>query len=217
MGVDDLLRTTSLTSSTKPRLRTSQPPTTSALVLPCLMRVPMARTEGKASPVELRYDDIPRTADERATLVAFLEWQRSTLARKCAGLTPEQLRTRSAAPSTLSLLGLIRHLTDVERGWFRRTLALEVIGDLYATDADPDADFNDIDGADVDDMFAAWRSECELASQVIARHQLMDEGRQRTGRAVSLRWILVHMIEEYSRHNGHADLLRERIDGATGY
>jgi hypothetical protein len=108
-------------------------------------------------------------------------------------------------------------LTDVERGWFRRTLAFEDVAELYATDADPDADFNDIDSADVDETFAAWRSECERASQVIARHQLTDEGRQRTGRAVSLRWILVHMIEEYSRHNGHADLLRERIDGATGY
>jgi len=177
----------------------------------------MAKLEEKALPVQLQYDDIPRTADERATLVAFLEWQRSTLARKCVSLTPEQLRRRSAAPSTLSLLGLIRHLTDVERGWFRRTMALEDVGDLYATEADPDADFNDIDGADVDETFAAWRSECERANQHIARYQLTDEGRQRTGRAVSLRWILVHMIEEYSRHNGHADLLRERIDGATGY
>ena len=165
----------------------------------------------------VQYNDIPRTADERATLVAFLEWQRSTLARKCAGLTPEQLRLRSAAPSTLSLLGLVRHLTDVERGWFRRTLALEDVADRYASEADPDADFNDIDAADVEETFAAWRSECEQASQIIARHQLTDEGRHRTGRAVSLRWIMVHMIEEYSRHNGHADLLRERIDGATGY
>jgi uncharacterized damage-inducible protein DinB len=167
--------------------------------------------------MKMKYEDIPRTADERATLVAFLEWQRSTLARKCAGLTPEQLRRRSAAPSTLSLLGLIRHLTEVERGWFRRTLALEDVGDLYATEADPDADFNDTDGAGVDETFAAWRSECERANQHIGRYQLTDEGRQRTGRAVSLRWILVHVIEEYSRHNGHADLLRERIDGATGY
>jgi uncharacterized damage-inducible protein DinB len=181
------------------------------------MRVWMAGSEERASPVQMKYDDLPRTGDERATLVAFLEWQRSTLARKCAGLTADQLRMRSAAPSTLSLLGLVRHLTDVERGWFRRTLALEDVGDRYATEADPDADFNDIDDADVDQTFAAWRSECERASQVIARYQLADEGRQRTGRAVSLRWILVHMIEEYSRHNGHADLLRERIDGATGY
>lgn len=177
----------------------------------------MPNLEEKASPAQVKYDEIPRTADERETLVAFLEWQRSTLARKCAGLTAEQLRRRSAAPSTLSLLGLVRHLTDVERGWFRRTLAHEDVGDLYATQSDPDADFNDIDGADVDETFAAWRSECERASQVIARYQLTDEGRQRTGRAVSLRWILVHMIEEYSRHNGHADLIRQRIDGATGY
>jgi uncharacterized damage-inducible protein DinB len=181
------------------------------------MRIQMAALEGRAPPVQVQYDDIPRTADERTTLIAFLEWQRSTLARKCSGLTAEQLRRRSAAPSTLSLLGLIRHLTEVERGWFRRTLALEDVGDLYATEADPDADLNDIDDADVEQTFAAWHSECDRASQVIARYQLTDEGRQRTGRAVSLRWILVHMVEEYSRHNGHADLLRERIDGATGY
>jgi len=109
----------------------------------------MATLDERIPPVQVQYDDIPRTADERATLVTFLEWQRSTLARKCSGLTAEQLRRRSAAPSTLSLLGLVRHLTDVERGWFRRTLALEDVGDLYATEADPDADLNDIDGADV--------------------------------------------------------------------
>ncbi|HVH64717.1 MAG TPA: DinB family protein [Candidatus Acidoferrum sp.] len=177
----------------------------------------MPNLEEKAALAQVKYDEIPRTADERETLVAFLEWQRLTLARKCAGLTAEQLRRRSAAPSTLSLLGLVRHLTDVERGWFRRTLALEDVGALYSTESDPDADFNDIDGADVDETFASWRSECGRASQIIARYQLTDEGRQRTGRAVSLRWILVHMIEEYSRHNGHADLLRQRIDGATGY
>lgn len=163
------------------------------------------------------YLDIPRVADERSTLLAFLSWQRATLARKCQGLTAQQLRSRSAPPSTLSLLGLLRHLTDVERGWFRRTLALEEIADLYATDADPDADFNDVDGADVEQTYASWRAECESADRIVSAHQLDDVGRQRSGKPVSLRWILNHMIEEYSRHNGHADLLRERIDGATGY
>lgn len=164
-----------------------------------------------------QYTEIPRDADERTTLLQFLEWQRATLARKCEGLTDDQLRLRSAEPSTLSLLGLVRHLADVERGWFRKTLASEDIPDQFSTDADPDGDFKDLDGAPVEAVFAAWRAECELARQIVATRQLDDTGRQRTGRAVSMRWILVHMIEEYSRHNGHADLLRERIDGATGY
>lgn len=165
----------------------------------------------------VQYADIQRDVDERTTLLQFLEWQRATLARKCEGLTDDQLRLKSAAPSTLSLLGLVRHLAEVERGWFRRTLALEDVPDQFITDADPDGDFNDLDSTPVDVVFAAWRAECERARQIVAARQLDDSGRQRSGRDVSMRWILVHMIEEYSRHNGHADLLRERIDGATGY
>ena len=163
------------------------------------------------------YAQIPRTADERTTLLAFLEWQRATLARKCDGLTPEQLRRRVAEPSTLSLLGLVRHLADVERGRFQRTLAGREVQDRYGTDEDPDGDFNGAAGGDVDEAFASWREECEAARSIVASHSLDNVGHQRTGAAVSLRWILVHMVEEYSRHNGHADLLRERIDGATGY
>ncbi|MDQ6710026.1 MAG: DinB family protein [Candidatus Dormibacteraeota bacterium] len=165
----------------------------------------------------VKYADLPRNADERTTLLQFLEWQRATLARKCEGLTDDQLRVKSAEPSTLSLLGLVRHLAEVERGWFRRTLASEDVSDQFITDADPDGDFNDLDSAPVEAVFAAWRAECERARQIVATRQLDDTGRQRSGKAVSMRWILVHMIEEYSRHNGHADLLRERIDGATGY
>lgn len=168
-------------------------------------------------PLPLEYQDTPRTADERPTLLSFLQWQRDTLARKCAGLNAEQLRQRSAAPSTLSLLGLVRHLTDVERGWFRRTLDQEDVDDMYSTESNPEGDFNDVDDADPAEALASWRSEIERADQVIARHHLDDEVSQRTGRRVTMRWILVHMVEEYSRHNGHADLLRERIDGATGY
>ena len=163
------------------------------------------------------YSDLPRNADERSTLIAFLEWQRATLARKCDGLTAEQLRDRSAAPSTLSLLGLVRHMADVERGWFRRTLAQEAVPDLYSSDADPDGDFDNVERADVDEAFTAWRAACDHSRQIVASRQLDDTGRNRHGQIVSLRWILVHMVEEYSRHNGHADLLRERIDGAVGY
>ena len=163
------------------------------------------------------YDEIPRNDDERSTLLGFLEWQRETLARKCADLTPDQLRTRSAEPSTLSLLGLVRHMADVERGWFRRTLAGEDVADRYSTDTDPDGDFDNVDTADIDEAFTGWHEECGRADEIISRRSLDATGRQRSGREVSMRWILNHMIEEYSRHNGHADLIRERIDGATGY
>jgi uncharacterized damage-inducible protein DinB len=163
------------------------------------------------------YTELPRTADERTTLLAFLEWQRATLLRKCEGLGAEQLRQRSAPPSNLSLLGLVRHLTDVERGWFRRTLAQEDAPQLYRLDSTPDADFIDVDSIAVDEVFAAWHAECERSREIAAARRLDDTGTQRTGTPVSLRWVLVHMIEEYSRHNGHADLVRERIDGAVGY
>ncbi len=164
-----------------------------------------------------RYEEIPRDDSELVTLTAFLAWQRATLARKCEGLTPDQLRTRSVEPSTLSLLGLVRHMTDDERGWFRRTLAGEAIDLRYSSDDDIDGDFDNVDGADTDEAFAAWREECRLADEIISARDLDAIGHQRGGRKVSMRWILVHMIEEYSRHNGHADLLRQRIDGATGY
>lgn len=165
----------------------------------------------------MEYQEIPRSGDERSTLLAFLEWQRETLARKCAGLAPDQLRIRSVEPSTLSLLGLVRHMADVERGWFRVTLAGEKLPERYSTDDDVDGDFNHVDTADVDEAFASWHEECGRADDIISRRALDATGKQRTGREVSMRWILNHMIEEYSRHNGHADLLRERIDGATGY
>jgi len=181
---------------------------------PGLWLVNLVTSEGKMNP---DYDTLPRVADERTTLVAFLEWRRSTLARKCAGLSVEQLRNRAAPPSTLSLLGLVRHMAEVERGWFRRTLALEDAPPLYRSDSEPDGDFDNVDSIGSDDALAAWADECERARQIVATRTLEDEGRQKSGRSVSMRWILVHMIEEYSRHNGHADLLRQRIDGAVGY
>jgi uncharacterized damage-inducible protein DinB len=165
----------------------------------------------------MEYVEIPRNDDERVTLLAFLEWQRETMAKKCGGLSAEQMRRASAPPSNLTLLGLLRHMADVERGWFRRTLAGEDIEDRYATDDDPDADFDNIATADPDEAFASWREECSLSDEIMSRRALEATGRQRTGREVSMRWILNHMIEEYSRHNGHADLIRQAIDGATGY
>jgi uncharacterized damage-inducible protein DinB len=165
----------------------------------------------------VEYEEIPRNDDERSTLLGFLDWQRLTLARKCQGLEPEQLRTRSAEPSSLSLLGLVRHMSDVELGWFRRTLAGEEVADHYSSEDDVDGDFDNVDTADVVVTFETWRKECARADEIISRRALDATGKQRSGREVSMRWILNHMIEEYSRHNGHADILRERIDGATGY
>lgn len=162
--------------------------------------------------------DPPLVADEREMLDSWLEFHRATLAWKCEGLTDDQLREQSAPPSTISLLGLVRHMAEVERGWFRQVLAGEGVPDLYVTPQDRDADFNDAATADVAASFADWRTECELARKAAAAAPslyVLAAEPTRSGR-VSLRWIMVHMIEEYARHNGHADLLRERIDGATG-
>jgi uncharacterized damage-inducible protein DinB len=160
----------------------------------------------------------PKTADERATLTAFLDQFRATLAIKCHGLTPEQLASRAVPPSALSLLGLVRHMADVERGWFRR-FAREQTVPRYSDAANVDGDFDDVQGdpAMVDEAFAFWRAEIEHAREVVAAAGL-DETfvHPRTGTTMSLRWVLVHMIEEYARHCGHADFLRERIDGVTG-
>ncbi|MDP4501464.1 DinB family protein [Nonomuraea sp. NBC_00507] len=157
----------------------------------------------------------PLTGDELTVLNNWLEWHRATLAVKCAGLSDEQLRLRSAPPSTLSLLGLVRHMAHVERSWFRRVLNGEDIPKLWDKDRDNDADFNDVDTASAEEAFATWQDEIERARAISAATPLDAVG-DRNGRDCTHRWILVHMIEEYARHNGHADLLRERIDGVTG-
>ena len=159
-------------------------------------------------------------AGERDMLTGWLDFHREVLLWKCEGLTDEQLKQRSVPPSTLSLLGLVRHMADVERGWFRVVLLGEDVPDLYPTPDGPDADFNDVDGADVAADFATFEAECAAARAAVAAAPdldvLSEERSERTGQQFSLRWILTHMIEEYARHNGHADLLRETIDGATG-
>jgi uncharacterized damage-inducible protein DinB len=155
---------------------------------------------------------------ERPGLEAWLDWHRATLLSKCDGLDADQLARRSVPPSTLSLLGLVRHMAEVEQWWFRQVLpggAATVSGSIYCTDASPDEDF---DGARAETAEAdrdTYLAEVSAAREVAARYDLDDVG-QRRGKDVSLRWIYVHMIEEYARHNGHADLLREAIDGVTG-
>jgi len=150
-------------------------------------------------------------------LSAWLDYHRATLAMKCEGLSAEQLRSAAIPPSTLSLLGLVRHMAEVERGWFRRTLAGENAPPIYynAQEAD-DADF-DVAQADVEEPFTRWNEECARARTIVAGAASLDVvGQQRRGNTVSLRWIMVHMVEEYARHNGHADLLRQRLDGSVG-
>jgi uncharacterized damage-inducible protein DinB len=159
-------------------------------------------------------------AGEREMLTGWLEHHRAILLWKCEDLTPEQLRQRAVPPSTLSLLGLVRHMAEVERGWFQAVFLGEDVPDLYDSSADEDADFNDVDNADPAEAFDAFERECTAARQVVAQAASLDvlsnRPSDRTGQPWSLRWIVTHMIEEYARHNGHADLLRERIDGRTG-
>jgi hypothetical protein len=156
---------------------------------------------------------------ERQLLLDFLDFHRATLAFKCEGLTGEQLRERAVPPSSLSLLGLIRHMTEVERTWFRRRLRGEDAPPLYWTEDDRDGDFDNVDGADVAEAFERWRAACDDSRRIVDETGSLEtvaERPRRDGGHVSLRWILIHMIEEYARHNGHADFLRERIDGTVG-
>jgi uncharacterized damage-inducible protein DinB len=160
-------------------------------------------------------------AGEQEMLAGWLDHHRAILLWKCDGLTDDQLRQRAVAPSTLSLLGLVRHMAEVERGWFQQVFLGPGVPDLYDRSADEDADFNDVDTADVAEAFKAFEQECAQARQIVADAPDLDalskQTSERTGQPWSLRWIVTHMIEEYARHNGHADLLRESIDGATGY
>jgi uncharacterized damage-inducible protein DinB len=155
-------------------------------------------------------------AGEREMLEAWLEWHRDTLARKCDGLSAEQLRERAVPPSTISLLGLVRHMAEVERAWFQRRIARLDVPRLYSSGDDPDGDFDHVDGADVDEAFESWRAECERACEILRDVDSLDTTFERDGERISVRWVVVHMIEEYARHAGHADLIRERIDGSKG-
>jgi hypothetical protein len=160
----------------------------------------------------------PTEGAERQMLAAWLDLQRATLALKCAGLSDGQLREQAVPPSRLSLLGLIRHMAEVERNWFRPLLAGEQMGGIWAEGQalDPEPAFADVGTADVRAAFAAWEGECEHARKLADAASSLEVTGMRGGTRFSLRWVMIHLIEEYSRHNGHADLLRERIDGSTG-
>jgi uncharacterized damage-inducible protein DinB len=160
--------------------------------------------------------DEPRTGPERALLEGWLDWHRQTLLSKVAGLTADQLKLRSVEPSGLSLLGLVRHMAEVERSWFRNRAAGEGVGEIYCTDENPDGDLLDVADADAEADYAVFLTEIELARKAAADLSLDHEFATSRNPAISVRWAYLHMIEEYARHNGHADLLRESIDGATG-
>jgi uncharacterized damage-inducible protein DinB len=156
---------------------------------------------------------------ERATLLDYLRAYRLTLEMKCAGLDADQLARRSVPPSTMSLLGLVRHMADVEREWFRRVMAKSDAPTVYWSDDVADADWLGAvaDPAVVDDARRAWREEVAFAEKFVADSpDLGIKGTMEDGTSIALREVLVHMIEEYARHCGHADLLRERIDGRVG-
>ncbi|MGX1299579.1 putative damage-inducible protein DinB [Streptomyces albogriseolus] len=160
-----------------------------------------------------------QNADERTMLEGWLDYHRATLARKCEGLTDEQLRAASVAPSELSLMGLVRHMAEVERSWFRRVFAGEDAAPLYYGEADPDGEFHPGEADTWKDAYETWQGEIEAARRAAAGHALDErsQGRHHSHSGpCSLRWIYTHMIEEYARHNGHADLIRQAIDGATG-
>jgi uncharacterized damage-inducible protein DinB len=160
----------------------------------------------------------PLEADERTTLDGWLDFYRATLVMKCVGLSDEQLRTPSAAPSPLTLLGLVQHMAEVERNWFRRVLVGEQVPPIYDPTADPDGPdggFDLVDDIDLAAARATWNDEVARARTNCAARGL-DETSAFMGGQVTLRWIYNHMVGEYARHAGHADLLRERIDGTTG-
>jgi uncharacterized damage-inducible protein DinB len=163
--------------------------------------------------------DYSATRGERDTVLSYLRSYRLTFELKCQGLDADQLARRSAPPSTMSLLGLLRHLARVEHSWFRRVLQGQPhLPKLYVSAEDPDLDFNGAvaDPAVVEEAWAAWRCEVKDADAWLEQGTPFDAVVSRDGDEIEVRDVLVHLVEEYARHVGHADLLRERIDGRTG-
>lgn len=187
-------------------------------------RADMFTADGRPSDDDPR-EHGPHLGDERTTLAESLRCQRLTLELKCADLDAAAMARRAVEPSTMSLLGLVRHLAEMERSTFRMTLAGQDVPRLYTSPDDPDGDFDGAvpDPAVVAEAWAAWRAEVEFATRYVADAPSLDatvddphNEKGSGGGAMSLRELLVGTIEEYARHLGHADLLRERIDGRLG-
>jgi hypothetical protein len=161
---------------------------------------------------------IPFSGDERTQLEAWLDFYRGTLLEKCDGLNAAQLKERPVATSLLSLLGMVRHLTFVEQVWFETTFSDKDVVEYYKTEGDRDADFKDLDDTSVEEVFDLYVHATNTSRSLSIGHDLDEMAkRPRRGREVDLRWIYIHVIEEYARHCGHADIIRELVDGATGY
>jgi hypothetical protein len=167
----------------------------------------------------------PRLGDERTTLAEAMRAARLTLEMKCAGLDAEAMARRAVEPSTMSLLGLVRHLAEMERKTFREMMAGEDVPPLYCSETNRDGDFDDAvaDTRMVAEAWESWRAEVDFATRFVADAPSLDitaddplNEHGSGGGAMSLREVLVGMIFEYARHMGHADLLRERIDGRIG-
>ncbi|MFI7030611.1 DinB family protein [Microbispora rosea] len=159
----------------------------------------------------------PSVAGEREMLRAFLGYHRATLALKCDGLSDEELRRRSMPPSTLTLLGLVRHMAEVERAWFRRVIGKEDVPLVWSEEDDYQAAY-DPSGSTGAEAFAAWQAEVEHSRRIERAAESLDvvAYAPRWDEEVSLRLVMLHMIHEYARHNGHADFLREGVDGTVG-
>jgi len=163
---------------------------------------------------EVALPDVALTADERTLLEGFMAWHRALLRHKCAGLTGQQLALCGVPPSNLSLLGLVRHMAKVERRWFRELIAAQELEPMYDPALGKDADFEDLDPDRAQADYERFLEECRLADEALAAATYDDTITARMG-VMSVRAVVVHMIEEYAQHNGHADLLRERVDGTT--
>jgi uncharacterized damage-inducible protein DinB len=169
--------------------------------------------------IDDRRQEPPFLMAERPMLEAWLEFHRTTLLLKCEGMDDGDRKARPVETSLLSLHGLVRHMAEVERNWFQRVLEEDAAATPIWFDPTVEGDEGDLfplDEADWEADLAVWRDECEASRRAAARHELDDTGIRR-GEPCSLRWIYVHMIEEYARHNGHADLLREMVDGDVGW
>jgi uncharacterized damage-inducible protein DinB len=167
--------------------------------------------------VDPRRAEPPYVLAERAMLEAWLEFHRTTLLLKCEGLDDAARKRRPIPSSNLSLHGLLRHVTEVERSWFRRTLLRdESVPWIWPDVGGEDLELAPLDDADWATDLAGWHAECDASRAAAAAHELDDTG-LRDGQPCSLRWIYVHLIEEYARHNGHADLIRELVDGRVGW
>lgn len=166
----------------------------------------------------IRRGDVPLTGDERDMLRAYLEFHRATLAVKCEGLDDEALRRLSVTPSTLSLLALVRHMAEVERHWFRRVIGGEDVPMVWSEDAFDFQAAYDAAKSTRAEAFPAWQAEVEHARRIEAEAGSLDVlgHNSRSGQDVSLRRVMLHVLQEYARHNGHADLLREAVDGTVG-